>query len=56
MGLRADGGDGVGLAMVDATSARAANNCLKQTSDRGWEIFLAARPNSEKAGCNYDLK
>ena len=54
--VRADGGDGVGLAVVDVTSARAADNCLKQTSNRGWENFLAERLSSEKAGCDYDLK
>ena len=54
--VRADGGDGVGLAMVDVTSARAADPSAKQTSSRGWENFLAKRLSREKAGCGNDLK
>ena len=56
VGLRADGGDGNTLAMVDATSARATDNCLQQTSRRGWENFLAERMRNGKAVCNNDLK
>ena len=54
--VQAGGGDVVGLAVVDVTSARAADPSAKQTGSRGWENFLAKRLSREKAGCGNDLK